>query len=128
MKMRTFLILLAIELVSLAMGVLVPRRIAAQTTNSTTARQALSANITGYAMYQSAASAFQGCLATDTGCTMEVIVCYAPNGASTPSGCIPLPAGQYNTAVYFERSGGTEVPNGTLSGAVAYAGVQVAVQ
>jgi hypothetical protein len=81
-------------------------------------------------------AAFNGCLASDTGCTMEVIVCYGAHGAAAgtaPLGCIPLPSkaapgANYDTAVYFERASGTELPNGALSGPVAYAEVQVAVQ
>lgn len=98
---------------------------------TTAPRQIISANILGYEINPSAMSAFNGCLPTDTGCTMEVIVCYAAHGAAAgtaPTGCIVLPPNSYDTAVYFERSGGTEVPNGAFSGAVAYAEVRVAAQ
>jgi len=79
-------------------------------------------------------AAFNGCLASDSGCRMEVIICYGVHGAAAgtaPLGCIPLrpsAPGAYDTAVYFERAGGTELPNGALSGPVAYAEIQVAAQ
>ena len=141
MSGRTFCLHLGLIGASLLVGFW--PRLNAQT-GSTQPRQIISANILGYAINPSAMAAFNGCLASDTGCTMEVIICYGVHGAAAgtaPLGCIPLPAksssesaqggppgANYDTAVYFERAGGTELPNGALSGPVAYAEVQVAAQ
>jgi hypothetical protein len=127
------LILLGLEAAALGVGLLGLHVLAGapQTATQNPTRQVVSANILGYAIDPSAMAAFSGCLASDTGCTMEVIICYGVHGAAAgtaPLGCVPLRPNSYDTAVYLERAGGTELPNGALSGPVAYAEVQVATQ
>jgi hypothetical protein len=85
-------------------------------------RFALSANVLGYEINPQLMTSFQGCLTTDKGCTMRLIVCYGKDQ------CISLPAATYPLGVWFQRTGGTEVPAGSLVGPVAWADVQVAIQ
>jgi len=106
------------------------RKFAAQTPPPP-ARQLLSGGMRGYSIDPQAMAAFSPCLPTDKGCTMEIISCYGVHGApagTPPAGCVVLPPAAYDAIVVFERAGGTEVPNGAMSGAVALAEIQVSVQ
>ncbi len=91
----------------------------------TPVRQSISGFLTSSSLDQAANAAFQGCLPTDTGCTMAVVFCYSVKGSTAAPNCAVLPPGDYVSMFALERSGGTEVPNGALK-IVAYNNFSVA--